>query len=338
MVASHLYQAILDEEPHVADLDFITTLPALCTGASPAARCSALRRLGHVPNRPGHSRLRRTDAGAVRRDVAARRPGLDAAALLPKTLVAGQDAGSLTAEGAALLDPTGRLQPGAPVCPPRATPARAWSPPRRRPAHWQHQRGHVDLRDGGAGEAPDRGARGAHISPRRRATWSRWSTATTARAKLGTWAGVSPSSPPPSGPMRTRTPSSARCSPGARRRGGRRRLLAYNYLAGEPITGMAEGRPLVVRTPAAASRSPTSCARSFTPPSHAEPGHERAARRGRATDSMFAHGGMFKTAGVAQRFLAAAIGAPVTVGDTQARAARGHRRAGRVPAHWRGEA
>ena len=33
-------------------------------------------------------------------------------------------------------------------------------------------------------------------------------------------------------------------------------------------------------------------------------------------DSMFAHGGMFRTAGVAQRLLAAAIGAPVTVGDT----------------------
>jgi sugar (pentulose or hexulose) kinase len=31
---------------------------------------------------------------------------------------------------------------------------------------------------------------------------------------------------------------------------------------------------------------------------------------------MFAHGGMFRTAGVAQRLLAAAIGAPVTVGDT----------------------
>ena len=33
-------------------------------------------------------------------------------------------------------------------------------------------------------------------------------------------------------------------------------------------------------------------------------------------NSMFAHGGIFKTAGVAQRLLAAAIGAPVTVGDT----------------------
>src|SRR5699024_11847441 len=38
--------------------------------------------------------------------------------VLPEVLVAGQDAGSLTAEGAALLDPTGALQPGAVAAPP----------------------------------------------------------------------------------------------------------------------------------------------------------------------------------------------------------------------------
>src|SRR5699024_1885540 len=38
--------------------------------------------------------------------------------LLPQVLLAGEDAGTLTAEGAKLLDPTGRLQPGIPVCPP----------------------------------------------------------------------------------------------------------------------------------------------------------------------------------------------------------------------------
>ena len=50
--------------------------------------------------------------------VSAHRPGLDVAAMLPKVLVAGQDAGTLTAKGAALLDPSGALQSGAPVCPP----------------------------------------------------------------------------------------------------------------------------------------------------------------------------------------------------------------------------
>jgi sugar (pentulose or hexulose) kinase len=39
---------------------------------------------------------------------------------------------------------------------------------------------------------------------------------------------------------------------------------------------------------------------------------------GERLDRMFAHGGLFKTKGVAQRFLAAAIDAPVSVGDVAA--------------------
>ena len=49
--------------------------------------------------------------------------------LFPRVLSAGAEAGVLTAEGAALLDPTGTLQPGIPMCPPRAMRALAWSPP-----------------------------------------------------------------------------------------------------------------------------------------------------------------------------------------------------------------
>ena len=43
---------------------------------------------------------------------------VDLASLLPTVLPAGEDAGTLTAEGAKLLDPTGVLQPGVPFCPP----------------------------------------------------------------------------------------------------------------------------------------------------------------------------------------------------------------------------
>ena len=50
--------------------------------------------------------------------VAERRPDLHLADLLPEVLVAGQEAGRLTAEGAALLDPSGTLLPGVPLCPP----------------------------------------------------------------------------------------------------------------------------------------------------------------------------------------------------------------------------
>ena len=42
----------------------------------------------------------------------------DLRALLPEVLVAGEDAGALTPEGAAWLDPTGTLAAGVPFCPP----------------------------------------------------------------------------------------------------------------------------------------------------------------------------------------------------------------------------
>ena len=80
---------------------------------------------------------------------------------------------------------------------------------------------------------------------------------------------------------------------------------------------MAEGRPLVVRTPGSrltlANFMRTQLYAAFGTLSL---GMNVLRGEGVQLDSMFAHGGMFKTAGVAQRLLAAAIGAPVTVGDT----------------------
>ena len=46
--------------------------------------------------------------------------------ILPKVLPAGRSAGTLTAEGAGLLDPSGKLASGIPLCPPRETRAREW--------------------------------------------------------------------------------------------------------------------------------------------------------------------------------------------------------------------
>jgi sugar (pentulose or hexulose) kinase len=47
--------------------------------------------------------------------------------ILPKVLLAGDAAGVLTAEGAKLLDPTGQLQTGIPLCPPEGDAVQAWS-------------------------------------------------------------------------------------------------------------------------------------------------------------------------------------------------------------------
>jgi sugar (pentulose or hexulose) kinase len=94
-------------------------------------------------------------------------------------------------------------------------------------------------------------------------------------------------------------------------------LLAYNHLAGEPIAHLREGRPLVLRTPDS----------RFTLANFARAqvygvfgtlclGMRTLAEEDVALDRMFAHGGIFRTAGVAQRFLAAALDAPVAVAKT----------------------
>jgi sugar (pentulose or hexulose) kinase len=94
-------------------------------------------------------------------------------------------------------------------------------------------------------------------------------------------------------------------------------LLAYNYLAGEPITGLDEGRPLFIRTPDSSFTLANAVrAQLYGVFGTLSLGMRVLAEEGVVLDRMFAHGGMFRTAGVAQRFLAGALDAPVAVGES----------------------
>ena len=318
--ASHLYQAVIDNEPHVGNVAYITTLAGFVhwrltgkkvIGVGDASGMFPIDAATHDYDAPMMKRF-----GEM---VKAHKPGLDAPKLFPKVLVAGEDAGSLTAEGAKLLDPTGKLAVGIPVCPPEgdagtgmvATNAVA---PRtgnisagtsifamvvlEKPLTTVHEELDIVTTPGGDLVAMVHCNNGA--------------------SELGTWAGVFTEFAKAIGAK-----SDANAVFGAlfsaalegEADGGG--LLAYNYLAGEPITGLTEGRPLVVRTPGSrlnlANFMRTQLYAAFGTLSL---GMNVLHGEGVKLDSMFAHGGMFKTAGVAQRLLAAAIGAPVTVGDT----------------------
>jgi sugar (pentulose or hexulose) kinase len=97
-------------------------------------------------------------------------------------------------------------------------------------------------------------------------------------------------------------------------------LLAYNYLSGEPIAGLEEGRPLFVRSPDSRFDLGTFMrTHLFASLATLRVGMDVLQKaEGVRLDRMFAHGGLFKTRGVAQRFLAAAIDTPVSVGDVAA--------------------
>jgi hypothetical protein len=96
-------------------------------------------------------------------------------------------------------------------------------------------------------------------------------------------------------------------------------LMAYNYQSGEPITELPEGRPLFLRSPD--KRLRPGHVHAYTAvlvPGHPPDRHGVLQKdEGVRLDRMFAHSDLFKTQGVAQRFLAT-VDTPVLDGDVAA--------------------
>ena len=116
---AHLYQAMLNKEEHLSKLDFFTTLAGYVHW-----QLTGHKVLG-VGDASGMFPIDSTtggyDAAMLQKFntmAAAKGYAVDLNALLPEVLPAGADAGTLTEEGARLLDPTGTLQAGIPFCPP----------------------------------------------------------------------------------------------------------------------------------------------------------------------------------------------------------------------------
>lgn len=344
---AHLHQAVIDAEAHIPNVNMLTTLAGYVhwklTGVSVLGVGDAS---GVFPVNPA---TKTYDADLIARYdglASGRLPGSSLVNLLPEVLVAGESAGALTAEGAALLDPTGALQPGILLCPPEgdagtgmvATDSVA---PRtgnvsagtsifamvvlERPLARLHHE--LDLVATPAGDlvAMVHCNNGASELAAWVGLFSRFSAASGAAADADA----------------VYETLFREALEGEADAGG---LLAYNYLAGEPITGLTEGRPLFVRTPESRlTLANVMRAQLYGVFGTLALGMRVLTEEGVELDRMFAHGGMFRTAGVAQRFLAGALDAPVSVAQTAseggawgvavlaAYAAHGSRNASAVP-------
>lgn len=313
---AHYRQAMLDAEPHVPDIDHLTTLAGYVHTALTGRRVLGVGDAsGMFPIDPATGTY---DARLVARfdeltTDAAPRPLLG---VLPTVLPAGADAGELTAEGAALLDPTGALRPGAVFCPPEgdagtgmvATNAVA---PRtgnvsagtsifamivlERPLATAHDELDIVTTPSGDPVAMVHCNNGA--------------------SELAAWVGVFQrfadliGSPlPPDAVYAALFTEALTAAPDA---GG---ILSYNHLSGEPIAGLDEGRPMVIRTPDSqltlANFLRSQLSGVFATLSL---GMRVLDDEGVEVDRMLAHGGIFRTAGVAQRVLAAALDVAVSV-------------------------
>jgi len=313
---AHLHQAVLDSEPHLGDIDFVTTLAGYVHW-----RLTGRRVLG-IGDASGMFPI---DSGTKDYDASLLSAydglgtGLDLAALLPEVLVAGKPAGELTGEGASLLDPSGALQPGAVLCPPEgdagtgmvATCSVATRTGNvsagtsifamvvlERPLGTVHHE--IDLVTTPAGDPVAM----VHCN--------------NGASELAAWAGLFGRFAAASGaPLDADAVFDVllrEALDGESDAGG---LLAYNHLAGEPIAGLDAGRPLVVRTPdSRLSLANFMRAQLYGVFGTLALGMRVLAEEGVEIDRMFAHGGLFRTTGVAQRTLAAALDTPVSVAES----------------------
>src|SRR5919108_422088 len=115
---AHLYQAILNKESHIKDIRHLTTLAGYVHWKLTGQKALGVGEASGVF--PIDSKSNDYDIGKIEQFnecLKAENISWNLQDILPKVLVAGDAAGILTEEGAKLLDPTGELQAGIPLCP-----------------------------------------------------------------------------------------------------------------------------------------------------------------------------------------------------------------------------
>jgi len=114
---AHLYQAILNGEKHVSNIDFLTTLAGYVHWKLTNEKVLGIGDAsGMFPIKDNNYNAKMLERFNEIVSVNGNMPRLQD--VLPKILLAGENAGTLTEEGAKLLDPNGRLQSGIPFAPP----------------------------------------------------------------------------------------------------------------------------------------------------------------------------------------------------------------------------
>lgn len=318
---AHLYQAILNGEEHVDKVRFFTTLSGyihwMLTGRKVLGSGDAAGMFPmDIASKDYDGRmLDQFDAL-----VADKGFPWKIRDLLPKVLVAGEDAGHLTKTGAGLLDPEGNLSAGIPMCPPEGDAGTGMTATNS-----------VAVRTGNVSAGTSVFAM-AVLEKDLTKPYEEIDLVTTpagdlvamvhcnnCTSDLNAWVGLFREFAESFGVdvdmnrlFGTLYNKALEGDPDC---GG---LLAYNYFSGEHITGFDEGRPLFVRSPESRFNLANFMrVHLYTSLGALKTGMDILLKKEHVKlDRMMGHGGLFKTKGVGQRILAGAINTPVYVMET----------------------
>ena len=318
---SHLYQAILNKEDHVKDVDFFTTLAGYVHW-----KLSGEKVLG-VGDASGMFPID-TTKGDYDQKMIAKFDELVAgegfawklSEILPKSLPAGADAGVLTKEGAKLLDVSGALQAGAKMCPPEGDAGTGMVATNS-----------VSVRTGNISAGTSVFAM-VVLEKELSKVYPQIDLVTTpdgalvgmvhcnnCTSEINAWVNLFAEFAKASGnEMDMNTLFSmlyGKAMEGDPDCGG---LLSYNYFSGEPVTGFDKGAITFVRSQEAKfTLANVMRMHLYSALAALKSGMDLMIKEeGVKVDEMLGHGGYFKTKGVGQQIAADAINAPVSVMET----------------------
>lgn len=318
---AHLYQAMLNQEPHVKDITFMTTLEGYVHW-----KLTGEKVLG-VGEGSGMFPIDMEIKGYDKKCLAA----FDELAahygfpwkleeILPKVLLAGEESGRLTEEGAKLLDTTGELEAGIPFCPPEGDAGTGMVATNS-----------IAKRTGNVSAGTSVFSMVVLEKPLSK-VYPEIDLVTTptgnlvamvhcnnCTSDLNAWVNLFKEFAEAMG-MKVDMNQLfgtlyGKAMEGDADCGG---LLAYNYFSGEHITGFEEGRPMFVRTPESKFNLANFMrVNLFTSLGALKTGMDILLKEeGVKLDKILGHGGLFKTKGVGQNLLAGAINTPVSVMET----------------------
>ena len=318
---AHLYQAILNGEEHVSKIKFQTTLAGYIHWKLTGKKVLGVGEAsGMFPIDMNTGNYNARMIQQFDEKIADRGFDWKLEEILPEVLTAGEEAGFLTEEGAKLLDVTGNLQAGVPVCPPEGDAGTGMTATNS-----------IAKRTGNVSAGTSVFAM-VVLEKELSKVYKEIDMVTTptgnlvamvhcnnCTSDLNAWVslfkefaeafGVEVDMNKLFGTLYNKAlEGDADC-------GG---LLAYNYFSGEHITGFEEGRPMFVRMPESKFNLANFMrVHLFTALGALKTGLDILLKdEGVKLDKILGHGGLFKTKGVGQKIMAGAVGVPVSVMET----------------------
>jgi len=318
---AHLYQAILNKEEHVADINFQTTLEGYIHWKLTGEKVIGIGEAsGMFPIDIDTKNYNSHMIEQFDKLIASKNFSWRLGDIFPKVLVAGENAGVLTVEGAKLLDVTGQLKSGIPLCPPEGDAGTGMVATNS-----------IAKRTGNVSAGTSVFAM-IVLEKELSKAYEEIDLVTTptgnlvamvhcnnCTSDLNAWVGLFKEFAEAMGVEVNMNKLFAtlynKALEGDSDCGG---LLAYNYFSGEHITNFEEGRPLFVRSPESKFNLANFMrVNLFTSLGALKTGLDILLKQeGVKLDEILGHGGLFKTKDVGQKIMAAAMDAPVSVMET----------------------